>query len=82
MLYVGTMQIMWKNHQEGKMKEQVDTVKVLALNAASGMVSMANVEMGLKLTLLVFSIVYTGLRIHEIYKKNRNANTNKESNRD
>lgn len=48
----------------------IQDIKLLAINAFSLMVSMTQVEMALKILLLVVSIGYTMQKWYEIYSRN------------
>lgn len=46
-------------------------LKIAAINALSLAVSFTNIEMGLKIILLIASIVYTVTKTWEIYRKRK-----------
>lgn len=54
----------------------IDNVKIYALNTATLIFSLTEAEAGLKIFLLLLSIVYTSLKIHDWFK-NKKDETNK-----
>jgi hypothetical protein len=50
------------------MKQLIDDMKLLLLNAGTIAVTFTSVEMALKLILLTVSIVYTGIKIADHFK--------------
>jgi hypothetical protein len=52
-------------------KMDLQDLKLAAINMISLAVSFTNIEMGLKILLLIASIVYTVTKTVEIYKKRR-----------
>lgn len=54
-----------------KMEEHAGLYKALVLSAISGLLSITNIEMMLKLSLLVISIAYTSFKFYEDYKKSK-----------
>ena len=53
------------------MEEHAGLYKALVLSAISGLLSVTNIEMMLKLSLLVISIAYTSFKFYEDYKKSK-----------
>lgn len=47
--------------------------KITAINTIAMALSFSNIESALKIVLLVFSILYTGLKIFEMIKNKNNA---------
>ena len=52
-------------------KMDLQDLKLAAINMISLAVSFTNIEMGLKILLLIASIIYTVAKTVEIYKKRR-----------
>jgi hypothetical protein len=57
----------------------MESMKLYMLNSLALVITFTNVENILKLTLLVLSIVYTGVKIYESFNKNTNENTDKKT---
>jgi hypothetical protein len=54
-------------------------MKLYMLNSLALVITFTNVENILKLTLLILSIIYTGVKIYESFNKNTNENTDKKT---
>jgi hypothetical protein len=54
-----------------KMEEHAGLYKALVLSAISGLLSVTNIEIMLKLLLLTVSIAYTCFKFYEDYKKSK-----------
>lgn len=57
----------------------MESMKLYMLNSLALVITFTNVENILKLTLLVLSIIYTGVKIYESLNKNTNENTDKKT---
>ena len=52
----------------------IDNLKIYVLNAATLLLSFSKIEAGLKIVLLLFSIIYTGMKIIDWIKNKKNGN--------
>jgi len=57
----------------------MESMKLYMLNSLALVITFTNVENILKLTLLILSIIYTGVKIYELFNKNTNENTDKKT---
>ena len=54
-------------------------MKLYMLNSLALVMTFTNIEATLKITLLILSIIYTGVKIYEHFIKNTNENTDKKT---
>ena len=57
----------------------MESMKLYMLNSLALVMTFTNIEATLKITLLILSIIYTGVKIYEHFNKNTNENTDKKT---
>jgi hypothetical protein len=52
----------------------MEETKIYAANMFTIYMTLTDIEEGLKILLLVLSVIYTSIKIYETFKKNKNEN--------